>query len=344
MEGLPKVSIVIPVYNREEYIASCLNSIYKQNYEDNKIEVLLVDAGSTDKTLAIAKHFKKRKGPVDLKIIHIDDPMAQKVGEPGKVMGFKKMTGDFYLYLDSDAELVSKDFVKDLIYPLLDDPSIAGSFTRYMPHKNQNAFNRYVSYNELQLWSMLAFLLPKIKDVTVDKRDKYDVVKINPEISPPIGMAFYRKVLLDKIIQEPDNFNYVDIAIPLQLAELGYDKFAYVESAGLYHERTGLKRELWRQKRDVTVTYLPVVGQREFNYIDFKKPFDLLKVVGWVVWVNLLIPSLLAGIYKALKYQDWAGMYELPTNFLLTNYIIFLFLWDQNGRKLLANIISGKTT
>lgn len=328
----PKVSIVIPVYNREIFIKPCLDSIFKQVYPKNKIEVLIIDAGSTDKTLQIAKKYPVR-------IINIKDPLAKKIGEPGKVLGYKKMTGEFYFYLDSDAEFVSKNLIKDLIFPFLDDKTIAGSFTRYVSSKKQNAFNRYVSYNELQLWGMLAYLLPKISDITIEKRKKYDVVKINQEKSPPIGMCFYRKKFLKEVIIDPDKFNYVDIAIPLQLAELGNNKFAYIKSAGMIHRRDGLKREIFRAKRDVTITYLPVVGQRKFNYIDFKNPFDILKIVFWVMWVNLLFPSFLVGIYKTIKHKDWAGMYELPTNLILTDYIIYLFLSDINGRKLLKKII-----
>lgn len=331
----PKVSIIIPVYNRERFIKDCLDSIYKQNYPKEKVEALLVDAGSTDGTLEIA-----RKYPVG--VIHIDDPLAKKIGEPGKVLGYKKMTGDFYFYLDSDAEFISRNFIKDLIFPFLDDAEIAGSFTRYLPSAKQNAFNRYVSYNELQLWGLLEFLLPKIKDVTVEKKAKYDVVKINPIRSIPVGMCFYRKKFLDEVITEPDRFNYVDIAIPLQLAELGHEKFAYVERAGMYHARHGFGREILRAKRDVTITYLPVVGERKFNYIDFYNPFDILKILAWIVWVNLLIPSFLIGIYKSIKWKDVAGMWELPTNFLLTNYIIYLFLSRPAGRKLIKVVATGK--
>src|SRR3989344_7754501 len=328
----PRVSVIIPVYNREWCIGDCLASICKQEYPKGKIEVLVVDAGSSDKTLEIARRYPVR-------IISNPDPLARKIGEPSKILGYQKMTGDFYFYLDSDAEFVSKTFVKDLIFPFLDDPEIAGSFTRYLPAKKQNAFNRFVSYHELQLWPMLAYLVPQIKDVKVEKRKKYDVVEIDTDKSPHIGMCFVRKEFLDKVITNPEKFNYVDIAIPLQLAELGYDKFAYVEDAGMYHSRAGLKREFWRQRRDVTITYLPVIGERKFNYIDFGNPLDLFKIVLWVIWVNLLIPSFLVGIYKSFKYRDWAGMYELPTNFILTNYIIYLFLSDPNGRALIKKII-----
>lgn len=331
----PKVSIIIPVYNRVVFMKPALDSIFKQNYPKNKIEVLVVDAGSTDGTLEVAKKY-----PV--KVIHISDPMARKIGEPGKVLGFKKMTGDFYFYLDSDAEFVSKNFIHDLIYPLIEDKTLAGSFTRYVPSKRQNTFNRYVSNNELQLWGMLAYLLPKIKDMTIEKRKKYDVVIIDAKRPLPVGMCFFRKKFLDEVVTDPDKYNYVDIAIPLELASVGHDRFAYVEKAGMHHRRDGLKREVFRARRDVTITYLPVVGTRKFNYIDFNKPTDLLKVVFWVVWVNLLIPSFIVGVYKCIKWRDWAGMYELPTNLLLTDYIIYLFIADMNGRKLIKKVFHIK--
>ncbi len=330
----PKVSIVIPIYNREIYIKACLDSIFKQNYPKNKIEVLVVDAGSTDRTVEFAKKYKVR-------LINNPDPLAKRVGEPSKVLGYKKMTGDFYFYLDSDAEFVSKNFLKDLIFPFLDNEEIAGSFTRYVSSKKQTAFNRYVSFNELQLWGLLAYLLPSIKDITIKKTRKYDIVKIDPDKSPPIGMCFFRKKFLKEVITNPDTFNYVDIAIGLQLAEIGHDKFAYVASAGMYHVVQSLKRQIFRVKRDVTVTYLPVIGKRKFSYIDFKNPLEILSVIFWVLYVDLLFPSFLVGIYKSLKFRDWAGMYELPTNFILTNYIVYLFLTEKGGRSLLKKIFKN---
>lgn len=330
---LPKVSIIIPTYNSQDYIKACLDSIYKQNYPKNKLEVIIVDSiATTDDTVKIAKKY-----PVKI----IKNP--KRLAEPAKTLGFKHATGELFFYLDSDAELVSKNWFKMVVAPFMANDQIAGSFTRYMPNKKQNAFNRYVSYNSLQLWSMLAFFLPSIKDATISRAKSYDIVKINLDKSPPVGICMYRKKLLDKIIKDPDTYNYVDIAIPLELAELGFDKFAYTKKAGLYHKRAGLIKELKRQKRDVAVTYLPVIGTRKYNYIDFKSPRDLLKVILWVIYVNLIIPSSLVGIYKSIKYKDIAGLYELPTNFLLTNYVIYLFLTEQSGRRLLKKILLRKT-
>ena len=63
----PEVSIVIPCYNEEEKIKECLDAVYAQDYPQEKIEVIVVDDGSTDDTLKILSDYKKdHKG---LKII-----------------------------------------------------------------------------------------------------------------------------------------------------------------------------------------------------------------------------------------------------------------------------------
>ena len=47
------ISIIVPVYNVEKYIAKCLDSLVNQTYLN--IEILLIDDGSTDKSLSICK-------------------------------------------------------------------------------------------------------------------------------------------------------------------------------------------------------------------------------------------------------------------------------------------------
>jgi len=323
-------SVGILTLNSETTIKAVLESVR------NFAEIIICDGGSTDETLSLARAY-------GAKVI----VQAPEFKEGNKIIDFSGVRDQtlavarnpWFFYLDSDAELVSKQWLKKLTQPFMDDSDIAGSFTRYYPNKRQTAFNRYVSFDPLQLWPMLSFLLPSIEGVIVKKGKTFDSVKINPKRTIPVGMCLYRKRYLNKVITNPDTFNYVDIAIPLQLAELGFDKFAYVVDAGMYHRRSNLWREVKRQKRDVTVTYLPVFGQRKFNYIDFNKKGDLLKIVLWVLWANLLIPGLVVGLYKTIKYRDWAGMYELPTNFILTNYIIYLFVSDRKGKELLKKMI-----
>ena len=54
---MPKISLIVPVYNSNKYLKRCLESIEKQSYND--IEVIIVDDGSTDDSFEIMSSFSK---------------------------------------------------------------------------------------------------------------------------------------------------------------------------------------------------------------------------------------------------------------------------------------------
>lgn len=53
--NMPKVSVIIPVYNVEPYLRECLDSVVNQTLQD--IEIICVDDGSTDGSLAILEEY-----------------------------------------------------------------------------------------------------------------------------------------------------------------------------------------------------------------------------------------------------------------------------------------------
>lgn len=87
-----KISVIIPVFNEETYIKSTLNAVF----EGKNIEIIIVDGGSSDQTVAIASSFS----PIIL--IH---------GEPGRSqqmnLGASKATGEILLFLHGDSRLPS---------------------------------------------------------------------------------------------------------------------------------------------------------------------------------------------------------------------------------------------
>ncbi|MBO6272468.1 glycosyltransferase family 2 protein [bacterium] len=54
---MPKISVIIPVYNTEKYLKECLDSIVNQTLDD--IEIICVDDGSTDNSLKILEEYKQ---------------------------------------------------------------------------------------------------------------------------------------------------------------------------------------------------------------------------------------------------------------------------------------------
>ena len=61
---MPEISVIIPVYNQEEYVGACMDSLLDQSFED--FEVLAVNDGSTDASVSILEGYEQRDGRVCL--------------------------------------------------------------------------------------------------------------------------------------------------------------------------------------------------------------------------------------------------------------------------------------
>lgn len=95
MKSLPKISIVIPSYNKVKYIQETLDSIASQNYPN--LEVIIQDGGSTDGTVEIIRQFAK-KYPKTIKWISKKD--KGQVDAINK--GLKKAIGDVLTFINAD--------------------------------------------------------------------------------------------------------------------------------------------------------------------------------------------------------------------------------------------------
>ena len=96
-ETAPKVTVVVPVYNVERYLALCLQSLRAQNYPN--LDVILVNDGSTDGSLAIARKFQEKLN------LHIVDQENAGLGAARNtgVQAIDKT--DYLMFLDSDDAL-----------------------------------------------------------------------------------------------------------------------------------------------------------------------------------------------------------------------------------------------
>lgn len=93
------LSIVIPVYNVEKYLATCLDSVV--GYNDDNVEIIIVNDGSTDNSLHLCQKYKSNYD----KIILIDQANQGLSG--ARNTGIMNATGDYILFLDSD------DFIRE---------------------------------------------------------------------------------------------------------------------------------------------------------------------------------------------------------------------------------------
>lgn len=101
-----KVSVIVPIYNSERYIDKCIQSIINQTFKD--IELILVDDGSTDKSVEISNKYAEKDKRI--KIIK----QKNKGVSLARNYGISIATGDFITFVDSD-DFIEIDML-DILY------------------------------------------------------------------------------------------------------------------------------------------------------------------------------------------------------------------------------------
>ena len=129
-----KFSIIMCAYNVEEYIERAIDSVYKQNYKN--YELIIVNDGSTDKTLQKVRQAKKKYKMNNIFIIN----NRKNIGLGGsRNIGVKKAIGEYILYLDCD-DTIYEDSTLDKIdeITIKESPDIIYMGVQYVGGSNKS--------------------------------------------------------------------------------------------------------------------------------------------------------------------------------------------------------------
>ncbi|MGH7801695.1 MAG: glycosyltransferase [Thermodesulfobacteriota bacterium] len=107
---LPKVSVIVPVYNAEKTIAECINSLLRLNYPKENLELIFINNASTDRTENILNRYGE-----EIRILY-----EEKRGpSSARNKGLLNAGGDVVAFVDADCA-VDKDWLKNIFLPLQD--------------------------------------------------------------------------------------------------------------------------------------------------------------------------------------------------------------------------------
>ena len=105
-EKTKKLTVVVPVYNVQNYLIECVNSIMKQTY--NNLEIIIIDDGSTDKSGKICDRLAKKD--CRIKVIHKKNEGVSK----SRNLGIKLSTGELITFIDAD-DFLEKNMFENMI-------------------------------------------------------------------------------------------------------------------------------------------------------------------------------------------------------------------------------------
>ena len=141
------ISVIIPVYNAEQYIKRCLNSVLNQTFND--YEIIMVNDGSTDGSLEILKKYESQNSK--LKVITQKNLKAAAA----RNSGLKYASGEYIAFIDAD-DYVHNDYLRILYENMVNfkaDVSTCGFYkssnaTPYnrLKQKYSIYMNKYRSY------------------------------------------------------------------------------------------------------------------------------------------------------------------------------------------------------
>ena len=131
---MEKVSVIIPAYNVERFISECVKSVMDQTYEN--IEIIIVDDGSTDKTLDVCRQLAEGDGR-----IKIVDGGHGGVSH-ARNTGLDNVTGDYIMSVDSD-DIIEPEMIGTLYKKLKEtDADVVASGLNYVSEEGELLYRR----------------------------------------------------------------------------------------------------------------------------------------------------------------------------------------------------------
>ncbi|RLI71486.1 hypothetical protein DRO97_09820 [Archaeoglobales archaeon] len=307
MKMMPTVSVVIPTYNSEKTLKQCLESIVNQDYPKEKIEIILADGGSTDRTLEIARKYTDKI---------INNPL--RTGEAGKAVGIKHARGDIIALVDSDNILPTRDWLRKMLRPF-EDEEIAGAEPLYYTYRKQDGYiTRYcalLGMNDplclfIGNYDRYCLLTDKWTNLNVKQVDmgEYLKIELDEKEIPTIGANGF--LISKDTLKRCSIGDYLfDIDIVYELVKQGYKKYAKVKIGIVHIFSESISTFTRKQRRRIKdYAYYKQLGLRKYPWSSISKG-KLLKFIGYTVFTLPLIAQALKGY---LKKPDRAWFFHIP--------------------------------
>lgn len=323
LRNCPSVSILIATLNSAKVLKNCLESIGKQDYPKNKIEIVVGDGGSTDGTLAIAGDYKAKvyRNPL-------------KTGEAGKAVALRQARGDLVAIIDSDNILPDKSWLKRMTEPFGEADIVGAEPWEFTHRKKDSYINRYcalLGVNDpycyfVGNYDKKSLLSGKWTGLKLEEEDKgnYLKVKIDKGILPTIGAngVVWRTDVLKKVVGKGDYL--FDTDIPYHLAEKSPFHFAKVK-VGIVHLYCSQLESFYRKQKRRARDFF-CLEKKNARAQTYQR--QLSKQLYFILSAILILPLIFQAIRGYIKKPDRAWFFH-PIACLIT-------LWVYSTETILA--------
>lgn len=308
MSESPKVSVVIPTLNSERYLDECLGALVAQDYPRDRLEIVIADAGSTDRTREIAT----RHGVDRI----LENPL--RTGEAGKAVGIRASTGELICLIDSDNVVVGDDWMSRMVAPFDDPEVISSEVLRWDYRRSDGYVNRYQALTGINdpmcLWVGNYGRWSELKGRWTDyphessHRDGWEKVRVDSHHVPTMGANGYivRRRAFDIV---PIDDYLFDIDFVHDLVNAGEATVARVDVPIRHYFSDGLGQFIRKTRRRAQdFFYYSAQGRRTYPWTRRRQA----AVMRFALSTVLVVP-LLADVARGWrKRPDPAWLFHVP--------------------------------
>ena len=261
---MPKVSVIVPIYNVEKYLEKCINSLLSQTLED--IQIILVNDGSKDNSGNIAKEYEKNNKD---RVIYVEKENGGL--SDARNYGLKYATGDFIAFLDSD------DYIEKNAY--------------------EEMYNKAIEENADYVECDFIWEFPN--KIRVDKQYPY---KNKKEMLSFVRVVAWNKLIKRQLITDnnlefPKGLRYEDVEFTYKLIPF-INKFAYVDKPFIHYvQREGTIANVKNERTAEIFTVLD-------NVIEFYKKNNIYEKYRDELEYNYARYLLCSSLKRMCKIKD----------------------------------------
>jgi glycosyltransferase, group 2 family protein len=261
---MPKVSVIVPIYNVEKYLEKCINSLLSQTLED--IQIILVNDGSKDNSGNIAREYEKNNKN---RIIYVEKENGGL--SDARNYGLKYATGDFIAFLDSD------DYIEKNAY--------------------EEMYNKAIEENADYVECDFIWEFPN--KIRVDKQYPY---KNKKEMLSFVRVVAWNKLIKRQLITDnnlefPKGLRYEDVEFTYKLIPF-VNKFAYVDKPFIHYvQREGSIANVQNERTAEIFTVLD-------NVIEFYKKNNIYEEYRDELEYNYARYLLCSSLKRMCKIKD----------------------------------------
>ena len=186
----PDVSVIVTIFNKEEYLAECIESLVSQTLQN--MEIVLVNDGSTDSSMQIIQDFAGRYGQIRI----VDQENRGLTG--ARIVGYQTSVGKYVAWVDAD------DYVQPEMYEVLYDlaeenqADLVYCDYSYYPHKVASKAKWFREYDGRRDWRFLdkntAFWNKLFRRNLLERVRIVDLLNRYGEYSPIVPMLEAEKI------------------------------------------------------------------------------------------------------------------------------------------------------